>query len=34
MSRRDGLGRNKLFGQVLMIALGVLTAVTILTIGG
>ena len=34
MSRRDGLGRNKLFGQVLMIALGVLTAATILTVGG
>lgn len=34
MRRRDGLERNKLFGQALMIALGVLTAVTILTIGG
>lgn len=34
MRRRDGFERNRLFGQALMIALGVLTAVTILTIGG
>ena len=34
MRRRDGLERNKLFGQVLMITLGVLTVVTILTVGG
>lgn len=34
MSRRDGFERNKLFGQALMIALGVLTAVSILTVGG
>lgn len=33
MRRRDGFERNRLFGQVLMIALGVLTVVTILTIG-
>ena len=33
MRRRDGFERNKLFGQVLMIALGALTVVTILTIG-
>lgn len=34
MRRRDGFDRNRLFGQVLMIALGVLTVVTILTVGG
>ena len=34
MKKRDDIDRNKLFGQVLMIALGVLTAVTILTVGG
>ena len=34
MKCHDNFERNKLFGQVLMIALGVLTAVTILTIGG
>lgn len=34
MRRRDEFDRNKLLGQVLMIALGALTAVTILTIGG
>lgn len=33
MRRRDEFERNMLFGQVLMIALGVLTVVTILTIG-
>ena len=31
---RDGLERNKLFGQVVMIALGVLPIVTIMTVGG
>lgn len=34
MKKRDDIDRNKLFGQVLMIALGVLTAMTILTVGG
>ena len=34
MRRRDGFDRNKLFGQVLMTALGVLTIVSILTVGG
>ena len=34
MKRRDGFERNRLFGQVLMIALGALTVVTILTVGG
>ena len=34
MRRRDEFERNRMFGQVLMIALGVLTIVTILTVGG
>ena len=34
MKRRDGFERDKLFGQALMIALGALTIVTILTVGG
>lgn len=34
MRRRDEFERNMLFGQVLMIALGALTIVTILTVGG
>lgn len=34
MNPGDGFDRNKLFGQVLIVALGVLTAVTILTVGG
>ena len=34
MRRRDGFDRDKLFGQALMIALGALTIVTILTVGG
>lgn len=34
MRRRDGFDRNRLFGQVLIVALGVLSAVTILTVGG
>ena len=34
MRPRDEFDRNRLFGQVLMIALGVLTIVTILTVGG
>lgn len=34
MKKRDDIDRNKLFGQVLIVALGVLTAVTILTVGG
>ena len=34
MRRRDGFERNKLFGQVLIAALGVLTIVSILTVGG
>ena len=34
MKKRDDIERNKLLGQALMIALGVLTAVAILTVGG
>lgn len=34
MRRRDGFDRNRLFGQVLIVALGVLSAVTVLTVGG
>lgn len=34
MKPGNDFDRNRLFGQVLMIALGVLTAVTILTVGG
>ena len=34
MRRRDGFDRNRLFGQVLVVALGVMTALTILTVGG
>lgn len=34
MRRRDEFERNMLFGQALIAALGVLTIVAILTIGG
>ena len=34
MKKRDDIDRDKLFGQVLIAALGVLTIVSILTVGG
>lgn len=34
MRRRDSFDRNQLFGQVLIVALGVLSALTVLMVGG
>lgn len=34
MRRRDGFDRNRVLGQVLIVAMGVVSAVTILTVGG